>query len=76
MVVGGRQGFFARALDRMNLRFPGLFALFCCLMIGDFLIPDFIPFVDEIALTLLAALFGLWKRRGDGARGTRNVGHE
>jgi hypothetical protein len=27
------------------------------------LIPDFIPFADEIGLALLTILFGLWKDR-------------
>ncbi|HQP88848.1 MAG TPA: hypothetical protein PLL76_21545, partial [Thermoanaerobaculia bacterium] len=29
----------------------------------DLVIPDFIPFVDEIILALLTMLFGLWKDR-------------
>jgi hypothetical protein len=62
-----RQGFFDRTLGRMNLRFPGLFGLFCGLMLLDFLVPDFIPFVDEVALTLLTALFALWKKRRTGS---------
>jgi hypothetical protein len=27
------------------------------------LIPDFIPFLDEIGLALLTVLFGMWKSR-------------
>jgi hypothetical protein len=56
-------GMLARLMSRMNLRFPGLFVLFCALFLADFLIPDFIPFVDELGLALLTALFGMWKRR-------------
>ena len=63
MVELSRRGILERVLGRMNLKFPGLFALFFGLMLADFLIPDFIPFVDEIGFTLLAALFGLWKKR-------------
>ena len=58
-----RQGLVERLLGRMNLRFPGLFALFLGLLLADFVIPDVIPFLDEILLALLATLFGLWKRR-------------
>jgi hypothetical protein len=58
-----RQGVLQRILAPMNLRFPGLFVVFCALMLADFLVPDLIPFVDEIGLTILAALFGMWKKR-------------
>lgn len=50
-------------LARLNLRFPGLFALLLVVTIADVFVPDFIPFVDEIVLALLTALFGLWKAR-------------
>lgn len=50
-------------LSRLNLRFPGLFALLLVVTIADVLVPDFIPFVDEIVLALLTALLGLWKAR-------------
>lgn len=56
-------GIAERLVGRMNLRFPGLFVLFAILAGVDFLLPDFLPFVDEIALALLAALFGTWRRR-------------
>jgi len=61
----------ARLLGRMNLRFPGLFTLFCVLFVVDFLVPDFVPFVDELGLALLTALFGLWKRRRAAGFSTR-----
>ena len=43
-----------------RLRFPALFAIAAVLFILDFLIPDAIPFVDEILLGLSAALLGSW----------------
>ena len=46
-----------------KLRFPALFAITAILFILDSLIPDFIPFVDEILLGLGAALLGSWKKR-------------
>ena len=50
-------------LSKLNLRFPGLFALLLALTIADFFLPDPIPFLDEIVLALLTAIFGLWKGR-------------
>lgn len=52
-----------RLLARLNLRFPALFLLFAGLTVADLLIPDLIPFADEIGLALLTLLFGLWKDR-------------
>jgi hypothetical protein len=37
--------------------------LFAGLTFIDLLIPDVIPFADEIGLALLTLLFGLWKNR-------------
>jgi len=48
-----------------RLRFPVLFAIAAVLFILDFVIPDAIPFVDEILLGLGAALLGSWKKRKD-----------
>jgi hypothetical protein len=47
----------------MNLRFPALFALFAVATLVDLVVPDLIPFVDEIGLALLTLLFGLWRDR-------------
>jgi hypothetical protein len=58
-----RRGIIQRLLDGMNLRFPGLFALLAAVFLVDLVVPDFIPFVDEIILALLTMLFGLWKDR-------------
>lgn len=52
-----------RLLGRLNLRFPTLFLLFLILFLVDFVVPDFVPFVDEIGFALLAAIFGLWRKR-------------
>jgi hypothetical protein len=52
-----------RIVSRLNLRFPTLFLLFAGLTLADLLIPDVIPFADEIGLALLTLLFGLWKDR-------------
>jgi len=46
-----------------RLKFPHLFILVMALLVLDVLIPDPIPFVDEILLGLLAALFGSWRQR-------------
>ena len=45
-----------------RLRFPWLFGITLVLFVLDVLIPDFVPFVDEILLGLLALLLGSWKR--------------
>lgn len=51
-----------------GLRFPALFVLMATLFVVDLLVPDLIPFVDEVMLalgTLLVAAFR--KRRGTAA---------
>lgn len=58
-----RRGIIHKLLGGMNLRFPGLFALLAGVFFVDLVIPDFIPFVDEIILALLTMLFALWKER-------------
>jgi len=45
-----------------GLRFKTLFFITGGLFILDLLLPDLIPFVDEIILGLLTLLFGSWKR--------------
>jgi hypothetical protein len=47
-----------------SLRFPTLFLLSGGLFLIDMLIPDFIPFYDEILLALLTLALGAWKKRG------------
>jgi len=46
-----------------GLRFPTLFATIAGLFLLDLLIPDFIPFADELMLGLLTLLLGSLKRR-------------
>jgi hypothetical protein len=46
-----------------RLRFPKLFGITLAIFVLDVLIPDLIPFVDEILLALVTALLGSWKRR-------------
>lgn len=50
-------------LRRLNLRFPGLFLILALLTLADLIIPDFLPFVDEIGLALLTLLLAMWKNR-------------
>ena len=46
-----------------RLRFPTLFALIGLLFLVDLLVPDFIPFVDEIILGLLTVVLGSWREK-------------
>jgi len=45
-----------------GLRFPQLFVLTFALFILDVLIPDLIPFIDEILLALASLLLASWKK--------------
>ena len=56
-------GAFAKVFQRLGLRFPTLFLILLAVTLADIAIPDIIPFVDEIVLAALTALFGLWKER-------------
>lgn len=49
-----------------RLRFPKLFALTLVLLTIDLVVPDVVPFVDEILLALIAALLGTVRTRGRG----------
>jgi hypothetical protein len=46
-----------------RLKFPQLFAVLLGLFLFDLVVPDFVPFVDEILLGLGAALFGMWREK-------------
>jgi Family of unknown function (DUF6116) len=46
-----------------NLRFPTLFVVTAGLFLLDLIIPDFIPFADELLLGLLALLFANLRRK-------------
>jgi hypothetical protein len=52
-----------RLLARLNLRFPTLFTFFALLTLLDLVLPDPIPFADELGLALLTLLLGLWRER-------------
>lgn len=45
-----------------QLKFKNLFSLVISLFIIDLLVPDFIPFIDEIILGLLAIILANWKK--------------
>jgi hypothetical protein len=46
-----------------RLRFPQLFLATGVLFLLDLVIPDFIPFADELLLGLATLLLGSWKNR-------------
>jgi len=58
-----RRGIIHKLLGGLNLRFPGLFALLAAVFFFDLVIPDFLPFVDEIILAILTMIFALWRER-------------
>jgi hypothetical protein len=58
-----------RMLRGLNLRFPTLFALFASLTLLDLVVPDPLPFVDELGLALLTILLALWRERRPPAGG-------
>ncbi len=60
MVIGG---VVRRIVERLPMRYRGAFLLLLAITLIDFLLPDVIPFVDEIVLALLTVLFGLWRDR-------------
>ncbi|MEW8651435.1 MAG: DUF6116 family protein [Candidatus Thiodiazotropha sp.] len=45
-----------------RLKFRQLFLVTAALFVVDLLIPDLVPFADEILLGLLTLLFGSWKK--------------
>ena len=46
-----------------RLSYPRLFALTAGLFVLDLVIPDFIPFIDELLLGLGTLLLANWKKR-------------
>lgn len=60
-MTGPASQFVQKTVSR--LKFPQAFAIFVGLFIFDFLVPDFVPFIDEILLGLGAALFGIWREK-------------
>lgn len=49
-----------------RLRFPVLFAITAALFLLDLVVPDTIPFADEILLGLGALLLSRWKKQRTG----------
>ncbi len=56
-------GAIGRVFRRLGLRFPALFVILLTVTLADLAIPDVLPFVDEIVLASLTAIFGLWRDR-------------
>lgn len=52
-----------------KLRFPTLFKITLALMLLSWLLPDPIPFVDEIATALVALVLANWRRKDTPAGG-------
>lgn len=50
-----------------QLRFPWLLAVTLGLFVLDVIIPDLIPFVDEVLLALIALILGSWRRQNGAA---------
>ncbi len=46
-----------------RLRFPWLFALTAVLFVVTLVVPDPLPFLDELLLALLTLVFAGWRRR-------------
>ena len=46
-----------------RLSYPRLFLLTAALFVVDLVVPDFMPFADELLLGLDTLLFANWKRR-------------
>lgn len=55
----------ARIVERVagRLRFPALFLVTAVLFVVNLLVPDPLPFVDEILLGLATLMLGAWKDR-------------
>jgi hypothetical protein len=51
-----------------RMKYPWVFALLGALFLADMVLPDPIPFVDEIMLALLTFLVGTWRTRDKGER--------
>lgn len=58
---GGIVGWFVRWAS--GLRFPWLFAITATIFLADLLVPDVIPFADEILLGLFVGLLAALRKR-------------
>lgn len=59
----------ARIVERVagRLRFPALFMLAAVLFVVNLVVPDPLPFVDEVLLGLVTLMLGAWRDRDDDA---------
>ena len=57
LLIGPLRRYLAR------LRYPQLFMVFAVLFLVDLVIPDVVPFIDEILLLVATMLIGSFKRR-------------
>jgi len=55
-----------------RLKFPWLFALTAGLFGLDLIVPDVIPFVDELLLGMMTLLLGTWRSRKAEAKTERS----
>jgi hypothetical protein len=46
-----------------GLRFPYLLAVTALVFLVDFVVPDLIPFVDEVLLGLATLILAAWRKR-------------
>lgn len=47
-----------------RLRYPHLFLIAGLCFVLDFVLPDGLPFLDELLLGLVTLVLGLWRRQG------------
>lgn len=59
-----------------GLRFPVLFGLTAVVFLADLVVPDFIPFVDEILLGLATLILASWRDRKSTSGDTPGTGSE
>lgn len=45
-----------------KLKFPQAFAFFVALFLLDLIVPDFVPFIDEILLAAGTVMLSRWKK--------------
>lgn len=66
MAIGLRNFLFGPLLAWVGrLRFPRLLLVTATLFVIDVIVPDFIPFADELLLALGTLVLSRWKRRND-----------
>jgi hypothetical protein len=63
-MLGPRSAIVGWIVGRLTrMRFPVLFAIAALLFATDLVVPDVIPFADEILLGLATAILATWKKR-------------